>query len=70
MYAELAWVLVSSVTHVQPQIILNSDDLLDYFFNSYDYDTINLLCNCDLDIESIGHFHLYCPNLSIKNALS
>ena len=42
MYAKVSWVLVSSVTQVQPQIILDSDYLPDYFSVSYDYDAINL----------------------------
>ena len=37
MYSEVAWVLVSSGTQVQPQIILDSDYLPDYLFVSYDY---------------------------------
>ena len=38
MYAEVAWVLVSSGTQVQPQVILNPDYLPDYLSVSYDYD--------------------------------
>ena len=38
MYAEVAWVLASSGTQVQPQIILDPDYLPDYHFISYDYD--------------------------------
>ena len=37
MYAEVAWVLVSSGTQVQPQIILDPDYLLDYLSVSYYY---------------------------------
>ena len=37
MYAKVAWVLVSSRTEVQPQIILDSDYLPDYPFVSYHY---------------------------------
>ena len=37
MYAEVAWVLVSSGSQVQPQIILNPDYLTDYLSISYDY---------------------------------
>ena len=37
MYAEVAWVLVSSGTQVQPQIILDPDYLPDYLSISYDY---------------------------------
>ena len=40
MYAEIAWVLVSPGTQVQPQIILNPDYLPDYLSVSYDYDII------------------------------
>ena len=40
MYAEVAWVLVSSGTQVQPQIILDPDYLPDYFSVSYYYGTI------------------------------
>ena len=38
MYAEVAWVLVSSITQVQPQIILNPDYIPDYLSISYDYE--------------------------------
>ena len=37
MYAEVAWVLVSSGTQVQPQIIIDPDYLPDYLSISYDY---------------------------------
>ena len=37
MYAEVPWVLVSSGTQVQPQIILGLDYLPDYLSVSYDY---------------------------------
>ena len=37
MNSEVAWVLVSSGTQIQPQIILNPDDLPDYLSDSYDY---------------------------------
>ena len=40
MYAEVAWVLVSSGTQVQPQIILDPDYLPDYLSVSYDYNFI------------------------------
>ena len=42
MYAEVAWVPVSSGTQIQPQIILDSDYLPDYLSVSYDYDFIFL----------------------------
>ena len=37
MYAEVAWVLVSSGTQVQSQITLDPDYLPDYLSDSYDY---------------------------------
>ena len=37
MYAEVAWVLVSSGTQVQSQVILNPDYLPYYLSVSYDY---------------------------------
>ena len=40
MYAEVAWILVSSGTQVQPQIIHDPDYLPDYLSISYDYDNI------------------------------
>ena len=38
MNSEVAWVLVSSGTQFQPQIIHDPDKLPDYLFVSYDYD--------------------------------
>ena len=38
MNSEIAWVLVSSGTQVQPQIILNPDYLPDYHSGSYNYE--------------------------------
>ena len=43
MYAEIAWVLVSSGTQVQPQVILDPDYLPDYLSVSYDYDCDDFL---------------------------
>ena len=40
MYAEVAWVLVSSGTQVQVQIIPDPDYFPDYLSVSYDYDII------------------------------
>ena len=40
--AEVAWVLVSSGTQVQPQVILDPDYLPDYLSVSYEYD---ISCN-------------------------
>ena len=39
MYAEVAWVLVSSGTQVQPQTIVDPDYLPYYLSVSYDYDS-------------------------------
>ena len=38
MYSEIGWVLVSSKTQAQPQIILDPGYLADYLSVSYDYD--------------------------------
>ena len=38
IYVEIGWVLVSSVTQVQPKAILDPDYLPDYLFVSYEYD--------------------------------
>ena len=38
MYSEVAWVLISSRTQVQPQITLKLEYLPDYLSVSYDYD--------------------------------
>ena len=38
MYPEVDWVLVSSRTQIQSQMILDPDYLPDYFFVSHDYD--------------------------------
>ena len=50
MYAEVAWVLVSSGTQVQPQIILDSDHLRDYLSVSYDYLKRNMEKNLKLKL--------------------
>ena len=42
MYAEVAWILVSSGTLVQPQMILDPDYLPDYLSVSNDYVYINV----------------------------
>ena len=41
MYSKVAWVLVSLETQVQPQIILDLYNLLDYFSVFYDYGLTN-----------------------------
>ena len=37
MNSDVDWGLVSSRTQVQPQIIFDTDDFLDYLLVSYDY---------------------------------
>ena len=44
MYAEVAWVLVSSGTQVQPQVIFDPDYLPDYLSVSYDYVSLKQHC--------------------------
>ena len=39
MYAEVAWMLISLGTQVQPQLILDPHYLSDYISVSYDYDS-------------------------------
>ena len=41
MWSEIVWVLVSSGTQIQPQIILDSDYPPKYLSISYDYDSIS-----------------------------
>ena len=43
MYAEVAWVLVSLGTQVQPQVILDPDYLPDHLSVYYDYGKNNYL---------------------------
>ena len=53
MYAEVAWVLVSSGTQVQPQIIPDPDYLPDYLSVSYDYVTMEEALH-DVEVDRIG----------------
>ena len=71
MYAEVAWVLVSSWTQVQPQIILDPDYLLDYLSIPYDYDIIQATTNVLTwkvtinhrgRVIDFGNLLLYLPN--------
>ena len=48
MYAEVAWVLVSSGTQVHPQIILDPHYLPDYLFVSDDYEVTMITRQNDL----------------------
>ena len=47
MYAEVAWLLVSSGTQAQPQVIFAPDYLPDYLSFSYGYDKTNFACYVD-----------------------
>ena len=53
MHAEVAWVLVSSGTQVQPQITLDPDYLPDYISVSYDY---GLTLDGAIDIFIVARF--------------
>ena len=48
MYSQVAWVLVSLGTQVQPQIILEPDYLPDYLSVSYNYAKNNFCSVCIL----------------------
>ena len=61
MYAEVAWVLVSSRTQVQPQVILDPDYLPDYLPVSYDYDNIKYCYQLVSTLVALG-------TLSLDNA--
>ena len=71
VYAEVAWVLVSSGTQVQPQIILDQYYLPDYPSVSYDYAFITLdshirfwkiIRACDVLSPSVKFSSLYHKN--------
>ena len=49
--AHSTWVLVSSGTQVQPQVILDPDYLPDYLSVSYDCDPLNLWTPNDLTVK-------------------
>ena len=53
MYSEVAWVLVSLETQVQPQIILDPDYVLGYLSVSYDYGYINKYIRTELLIHNL-----------------
>ena len=52
--SEVVWVLVSSGTQVEPQIILDSDYLPDYLSVSYDYDLTFLYITDGFFFMSLG----------------
>ena len=57
MYAELAWVLVSSRTEVQTHIKFHPDYFLDYFSISFEYDK----GYCQSFKFIVGMFHANAP---------
>ena len=75
MYAEVACVLVSLGTQVQPQVILNPDYLPDYLTDSYDYDgssisLVSLSCLLILNISvNLASFagHAEMTHLLVRN---
>ena len=56
MNSEVAWVLVSSGTQVQPQIIFDPDQLPDYLSISYDYDSMEI-CLIYFNLENLFSSH-------------
>ena len=52
MYAEVAWVLVSSGTQVKPQVILDPDYFPDYLSISYDYGFFDESLDMEVVIEA------------------
>ena len=67
MYAEVAWVLVSSGTQVQPQIILNPDYLPDYLSVSYDY-TENIKANIWFKLSNWKLQKRFCRKDFVENS--
>ena len=57
MYAEVAWVLVSSETQVQPKIIPDLDYLPDYLSVSYDYVLIQAKMDSEATNKTLNLVH-------------
>ena len=66
MYAEVAWVLVSSRTQVQPQIILDPDYLPDYLSRFYMLMCYNLFITPDKNDMKIEKNEIYRFSSVIK----
>ena len=68
MYSEVAWVLVSSGTEVQPQIILDTGYLPDYLSISYDYGGTCEEVSCKHDIinntKVATKMYLFCVEVT------
>ena len=58
MYAEVAWVLVSLETQVQPHVILDPDYYPDYLSVSYDYGLSDN--NLQDIVNNNGFYHRQC----------
>ena len=58
MYAEVAWVLVSLGTQVQPHVILDPDYYPDYLSVSYDYGLSDN--NLQDIVNKNGFYHRQC----------
>ena len=58
MYAEVAWVLVSLGTQVQPHVILDPDYYPDYLSVSYDYGLSDN--NLQDIVNNNGFYHRQC----------
>ena len=65
MYAEVAWVLVSSGTQVQPQVILDPDYLPDYLSVSYDHGK-NLCYHVASLLLTSKPFNIVCEGLHFQ----
>ena len=57
MRSEVSWVIVSSRSQVQPQIILDLDYLSHYLSISYDYETSMVLSGSSCSFEQKFCFH-------------
>ena len=75
MYDEVACVLVSLGTQLQPQVILNPDYLPDYLTDSYDYDGSSislvswsclLILNISVNLASFAG-HAEMTHLLVRN---
>ena len=66
MNSEIAWVLVSSGTQVQRQIILDLDYLPDYLSVSYDYGTTSVCQFIFLGFQLIFHHPFYVAKSSTE----
>ena len=59
MNSEVAWVLVSSGNQVQPQIILDLDNLPHYLSVSYDYGYTQLHCGTHAENNPVKYLNIW-----------